>query len=94
MGLINWFGLPIFFFCLYFIRSTTASLHQKLPLFLFYFFDTVSFHLVEVNAAQGHDVVAIACPERFVVGLDISENAIKQATKVRANTFDHFNLVC
>lgn len=25
-------------------------------------------------------MVAIACPERYVVGLDISENAIKKAT--------------
>lgn len=28
---------------------------------------------------QGYDVTAIACPERYVVGLDISENAIKKA---------------
>lgn len=42
---------------------------------------------------QGHDVAAIACPERFVVGLDVSENAIKQATKVRVNTFGYFDLV-
>ncbi|KAK4349349.1 hypothetical protein RND71_032104 [Anisodus tanguticus] len=34
------------------------------------------------GCGSGHDVVAIACPERFVVGLDISENAIKQATKL------------
>ncbi|XP_055820066.1 uncharacterized protein LOC129888994 isoform X4 [Solanum dulcamara] len=35
------------------------------------------------GCGSGHDVVAIACPERFVVGLDVSENAIKQATKLR-----------
>ncbi|XP_055820064.1 thiocyanate methyltransferase 1 isoform X2 [Solanum dulcamara] len=34
------------------------------------------------GCGSGHDVVAIACPERFVVGLDVSENAIKQATKL------------
>lgn len=34
------------------------------------------------GCGSGHDVVAIASPERFVVGLDVSENAIKQATKV------------
>lgn len=39
-------------------------------------------------------MVALACPERFVVGLDVSEIAIKQATKVRANTFGYFDLVC
>lgn len=33
---------------------------------------------------QGHDVVAIASGELHVVGLDISENAIKKATEVRA----------
>lgn len=38
-------------------------------------------------------MVAIASPERFVVGLDVSENAIKQATKVRANTFVFLDLV-
>ncbi|XP_024010710.1 probable thiocyanate methyltransferase 2 isoform X2 [Eutrema salsugineum] len=30
---------------------------------------------------KGHDVVAMATPERFVVGLDISENALKKATE-------------
>lgn len=32
---------------------------------------------------QGHDVVAIACPERYVVGLDVSDKAIKKAEEVR-----------
>uniref|UniRef100_M1CD65 Thiopurine S-methyltransferase n=1 Tax=Solanum tuberosum TaxID=4113 RepID=M1CD65_SOLTU len=45
------------------------------------------------GCGSGHDVVAIASPERFVVGLDVSENAIKQATKVRANTFVFLDLV-
>ena len=31
---------------------------------------------------QGYDVVTIACPERFVVGLDISDSAIKKAKEV------------
>ncbi|XP_010526793.1 PREDICTED: thiocyanate methyltransferase 1 isoform X2 [Tarenaya hassleriana] len=30
---------------------------------------------------KGHDVVAMAGPERFVVGLDISENALTKATQ-------------
>ncbi|MQM00676.1 hypothetical protein Taro_033414 [Colocasia esculenta] len=34
------------------------------------------------GCGSGHDVVAMACPERFVVGLDISESAIKKACKV------------
>ena len=33
---------------------------------------------------QGYDVAAIACPERYVVGLDISDIAIKKAVEVRA----------
>lgn len=39
---------------------------------------------------QGHDVIAIASPDRYVVGLDISESAIEIATKVTADCF--FNL--
>lgn len=30
-------------------------------------------------------MVAIACPERYVVGLDISDSAIKTAIEVRAD---------
>ncbi|GMP54946.1 hypothetical protein CsSME_00019929 [Camellia sinensis var. sinensis] len=33
----------------------------------------------------GHDVVAIACPERYVVGLDISDEAIKKATELSSS---------
>jgi hypothetical protein len=33
---------------------------------------------------QGYDIVATACPERYVVGLDISDIAIKKALEVRA----------
>lgn len=36
---------------------------------------------------QGHDVIAIASPDRYVVGLDISESAIEIATKVTADCF-------
>lgn len=32
---------------------------------------------------QGYDVVQIACSERHVTGLDISQNAINKALKVR-----------
>lgn len=31
---------------------------------------------------QGHDVVAMASPERYVVGLDISESALEKAAEV------------
>ena len=31
---------------------------------------------------QGYDVVAIACPDRYVVGLDISEVALERAKVV------------
>ncbi|CAL5394732.1 unnamed protein product [Camellia sinensis] len=33
----------------------------------------------------GHDVVAIACPERYVVGLDISDEAIKKAIELSSS---------
>ncbi|KAM7465573.1 hypothetical protein LguiB_013135 [Lonicera macranthoides] len=43
----------------------------------------ISFSLVHLEQSfhvwEGHDVVAIACPERYVVGLDISDSAIKTA---------------
>lgn len=38
------------------------------------------------GCGSGHDVVAIACPERYVVGLDISENAIKKATDLSSSS--------
>ncbi|KAF2298268.1 hypothetical protein GH714_020969 [Hevea brasiliensis] len=34
------------------------------------------------GCGSGHDVVAIACPERYIVGLDISEKAIKKAEEI------------
>ncbi|KAM7486454.1 hypothetical protein LguiA_002463 [Lonicera macranthoides] len=37
------------------------------------------------GCGSGHDVVAIACPECYVVGLDISDSAIKTAIEVRAD---------
>lgn len=33
------------------------------------------------GCGSGHDVIAIASPDRYVVGLDISESAIEIATK-------------
>ena len=32
---------------------------------------------------QGHDVTAIACPERYVIGINISDKATKKAKEVR-----------
>ncbi|KAF8393720.1 hypothetical protein HHK36_019918 [Tetracentron sinense] len=37
------------------------------------------------GCGSGHDVVAIACPERYVVGLDISDNAIKKARELSSS---------
>ncbi|KAF2604294.1 hypothetical protein F2Q70_00024565 [Brassica cretica] len=35
---------------------------------------------------EGHDVVAMASPERFVVGLDISESALEKAAETYASS--------
>ncbi|XP_068649612.1 probable thiol methyltransferase 2 [Aristolochia californica] len=37
------------------------------------------------GCGSGHDVAAIAAPDRFVVGLDISENAIKRAKELSSS---------
>ncbi|XP_059632993.1 probable thiol methyltransferase 2 isoform X2 [Cornus florida] len=37
------------------------------------------------GCGSGHDVVAIACPERYVVGLDISDMAIRKATELHSS---------
>ncbi|KAG9454523.1 hypothetical protein H6P81_007427 [Aristolochia fimbriata] len=37
------------------------------------------------GCGSGYDVVAIASPERFVVGIDIAENAIKRAKELSAS---------
>lgn len=37
------------------------------------------------GCGAGHDVVAMATPERFIVGLDISENALNKATQKYAH---------
>ncbi|GFS38681.1 S-adenosyl-L-methionine-dependent methyltransferases superfamily protein [Actinidia rufa] len=42
------------------------------------------------GCGSGHDVAAIACPERYVVGVDISDKAIKRAIEVSADCM----LVC
>lgn len=38
---------------------------------------------------QGYDVVTMACPDRYVVGLDISKTVIEQSSKVW-NSFSRF----
>ncbi|KAM7465574.1 hypothetical protein LguiB_013136 [Lonicera macranthoides] len=49
-----------------------------------------SFSLVHLEQSfhvwEGHDVVAIACPERYVVGLDISDSAIKTAIELSSSS--------
>nr|CAN68137.1 hypothetical protein VITISV_035654 [Vitis vinifera] len=44
------------------------------------------------GCGRGYDVVAIACPERFVVGLDISDSAIKKAKESSSSSWNasHF----
>ncbi|GAV67149.1 TPMT domain-containing protein [Cephalotus follicularis] len=37
------------------------------------------------GCGTGYDVVAMACPERYVVGLDISENAINKALEMSSS---------
>ncbi|KAI5670069.1 hypothetical protein M9H77_10433 [Catharanthus roseus] len=41
------------------------------------------------GCGTGYDVAAIACPERYVVGLDISENAIKKAKEAVVASSSH-----
>ncbi|KAL8482709.1 hypothetical protein ACS0TY_025667 [Phlomoides rotata] len=38
------------------------------------------------GCGSGHDVVAIACAERHVVGLDVSDNAIKKAIELSSQS--------
>ncbi|XP_026461030.1 probable thiol methyltransferase 2 isoform X1 [Papaver somniferum] len=38
------------------------------------------------GCGAGHDVIAIANPERYVVGLELSENAIKRAIEVSSSS--------
>lgn len=38
------------------------------------------------GCGSGHDVIAIASPDRYVVGLDISESAIEIATKLSSSS--------
>ncbi|KAK6138704.1 hypothetical protein DH2020_027566 [Rehmannia glutinosa] len=47
------------------------------------------------GCGSGHDVVAIACAERHVVGLDISDNAIKKATELSSGSpnAEHFTFL-
>ncbi|GFP83131.1 probable thiol methyltransferase 2 [Phtheirospermum japonicum] len=47
------------------------------------------------GCGSGHDVVAIACGERHVVGLDISNNAIKKAAELSSGlpNAEHFTFL-
>ncbi|KAL3642146.1 putative thiol methyltransferase 2 [Castilleja foliolosa] len=47
------------------------------------------------GCGSGHDVVAIACGERHVVGLDISDNAIEKAAELSSvsTKAEHFTFV-
>ncbi|WZY85450.1 hypothetical protein YC2023_031834 [Brassica napus] len=38
--------------------------------------------LASNETLQGYDVVAVACPDRYVVGLDISKTVIAKSSKV------------
>eukprot|EP00268_Persea_americana_P014000 TRINITY_DN16202_c0_g1_i3.p1 TRINITY_DN16202_c0_g1~~TRINITY_DN16202_c0_g1_i3.p1 ORF type:complete len:152 (-),score=23.10 TRINITY_DN16202_c0_g1_i3:566-1021(-) len=78
-------------------RLTPWDLGQPTPVIL---------HLLQTGAllkgralipgcGSGYDVVAIASPERYVVGLDIADNAIKKAREIsssapNADYFLHF----
>ncbi|KAG9141290.1 hypothetical protein Leryth_001750 [Lithospermum erythrorhizon] len=44
------------------------------------------------GCGSGHDVMAIACPERYVVGLDISEKAIQKAKQLSCSSSNADNL--
>ncbi|XP_057956880.1 thiocyanate methyltransferase 1-like isoform X2 [Malania oleifera] len=54
---------------------------------------SVSGSLFFGPGSEGHDVVAMACPERFVVGLDISEKAINKAIELSSSSpsIDYFS---
>ncbi|KAL3506951.1 hypothetical protein ACH5RR_032333 [Cinchona calisaya] len=42
------------------------------------------------GCGSGHDVVAIACPDRYVVGLDLSEVAIEKAKKLSSSSSEEY----
>ncbi|XP_071938935.1 probable thiol methyltransferase 2 isoform X2 [Coffea arabica] len=47
-----------------------------------------------ILARQGYDVVAIACPDRYVVGLDISEVALERAKELSSlSSQEHFEFL-
>lgn len=76
---------------IFFVNCGNCPLsHLRVPLFLYcylIFSCSLAFYCGQQQIAQiwqGYDVVAIACPERHVVGLDISDIAIKKAVEVRA----------
>ncbi|XP_022878982.1 probable thiol methyltransferase 2 isoform X2 [Olea europaea var. sylvestris] len=47
------------------------------------------------GCGSGYDVMAVACPERYVVGVDISDNAIQKAKELssRSPNSDHFTFL-
>ena len=54
------------------------------PSFLGVSFNMILKLAIWSNFAQGYDVVAMACSERYVVGLDVSHTATEKAIEVRA----------
>ena len=74
-------GSVSYFFSIFMISCTF------MPPFFFLFgvsFNMILKSAIWSNIAQGYDVVAMACSERYVVGLDVSHTAIEKAIEVRA----------
>ncbi|KAL8160323.1 hypothetical protein V2J09_001860 [Rumex salicifolius] len=40
------------------------------------------------GCGSGHDVVALACPERYVIGLDVSDVAIRKANELSSSSLN------
>lgn len=47
------------------------------------------------GCGSGHDVVALACPERYVIGLDVSDVAIRKAKELSSSSpnANHFSFI-
>ncbi|KAK6118951.1 hypothetical protein DH2020_047289 [Rehmannia glutinosa] len=94
-GLTPWdLGAPPLFLCTF---TTRDPFPKAELLFLAAAVFSVWFSSVTeiLCVLQGHDVVAIACAERHVVGLDISDNAIKKATELSSGSpnAEHFTFL-
>ncbi|KAK6138628.1 hypothetical protein DH2020_027614 [Rehmannia glutinosa] len=94
-GLTPWdLGSPTLFLCTF---TTRDPFPKAELLFLAAAVFSVWFSSVTeiLCVLQGHDVVAIACAERHVVGLDISDNAIKKATELSSGSpnAEHFTFL-